>query len=198
MSQNSSNIDTSKDSLSESKNNSSHFRRKDIRSIPWYKDQFLATIIFVVFAADQISKYAVSQTLSLYESWPSEGLLRFTHGTNSGTIWGLFPDATFVLTILSFIAIGMLYYFYRSHAIEGKVFRLAIGLQLGGAAGNLADRIRLGEVIDFIDVGWWPIFNLADSSIVVGITILMTVVWLGPDRHTESTSGTDTDGGVGV
>ena len=198
MSQDSSNIDTGKDSLTEYKDDSSHSVREGIRSIPWYKDQFLATVIIVVFAADQLSKYVVSQTLSLYESWPTEGLLRFTHGTNSGTVWGLFPDATLVLTVLSFIAIAMLYYFYRSHAIQSKYLRFAIGLQLGGAVGNLADRIRLGEVIDFIDVGWWPIFNLADSSIVVGIFILMTVVWFGSDRQTESTSETDTDSGVGV
>ena len=82
--------------------------------------------------------------------------------------------------------------------MQSKYLRFAIGLQLGGAVGNLADRIRLGEVIDFIDVGWWPIFNLADSSIVIGIFILMTVVWFGSDRQTESTAETDTDSGVGV
>ena len=54
-----------------------------------------------------------------------------------------------------------------------RIIALAIGLQLGGAIGNLIDRLRVGAVVDFLDVGWWPIFNLADSSIVVGMAILM-------------------------
>ena len=89
----------------------------DVPKILWYKDWLFAVTIIMVFVVDQVSKYVVSQTLNLYESWPSEGLVRITYGTNSGTVWGLFPNATFLLTILSFFAIGLLYYFYRSHAL---------------------------------------------------------------------------------
>ena len=110
----------------------------------------------------------------------ARGLVRITYGTNSGTAFGLFPDQTLVLIVTSFLAIGFIYYFYRSHALPTPVLRLAIGLQLGGAFGNLVDRIRLGSVVDFIDVGWWPIFNIADSSIVTGIGLLALVIFIAP------------------
>ena len=71
------------------------------------------------------------------------------------------------------LAIGFLYYFYRTQALPSRLLRLAIGLQLGGAFGNLVDRLRAGAVVDFIDVGAWPVFNLADSAIVVGMIGLM-------------------------
>ena len=75
-----------------------------------------------------------------------------------------FPNQTTLLIVVSLVAIGFLFYFYRAHAMPSLVLRFAIGLQLGGAFGNLIDRVLNGEVVDFIDVGPWPIFNLADSS----------------------------------
>ena len=63
-------------------------------------------------------------------------------------------------------------------ALPSRLLRLAIGLQLGGAFGNLIDRVRVGAVVDFIDVGRWPVFNLADSCVVVGITLLAATVLL--------------------
>ena len=147
---------------------------------PWYRDRIMLSVAAIVFIADQVTKYIVKSNLALYESWPSEGLVRITYGTNSGTAFGLFPDQTLVLIITSLLAIGFIYYFYRSHALPSRVLRLAIGLQLGGAFGNLLDRVRLGSVVDFIDIGWWPIFNLADSSIVTGIGLLALVIFLTP------------------
>ena len=145
----------------------------------------------VVFIADQVTKYIVKSNLALYESWPREGLVRITYGTNSGTAFGLFPDQTLVLIITSFLAIGFIYYFYRSHALPSRVLRLAIGLQLGGAFGNLIDRVRLGSVVDFIDVGWWPIFNVADSSIVTGICLLALIIFLTPRERDQAAPQTD-------
>ena len=148
--------------------------------IPWYRDRIMILVAATVFIADQVTKYVVKSNLDLYESWPREGLVRITYGTNSGTAFGLFPDQTLILIVTSFLAIGFIYYFYRSHALPSRVLRLAIGLQLGGAFGNLVDRIRLGSVVDFIDVGWWPIFNIADSSIVTGIGLLALIIFLTP------------------
>ncbi len=147
---------------------------------PWYRDRIMILVAAAVFVADQVTKYIVKANLDLYESWPREGLFRITYGTNSGTAFGLFPDQTLILIVTSFLAIGFIYYFYRSHALPTPVLRLAIGLQLGGAFGNLVDRIRIGSVVDFIDVGWWPIFNIADSSIVTGIGLLALVIFITP------------------
>ena len=142
----------------------------------WYKDRLLLSTVPTVLFLDQISKLIIKNTLVLGESWPAEGLFRITYGTNTGTAFGLFPNQTVFLIIASFIAIGFLVYFYRAHALPRPMLRFAIGLQLGGALGNLLDRIFYGSVVDFIDVGWWPIFNLADSSIVVGMAILVGIL----------------------
>ena len=153
-----------------------------------FRDRLLLTTILSVFVLDQVSKYIVKSNLSLYESWPSEGLFRITYGTNSGTAFGLFPDAGLVLTVASFLAIGFLFYFYNAQTLSVWPLRLAIGLQLGGAFGNLTDRLRTGSVVDFIDIGWWPIFNVSDSSIVIGIFLLVMTFALAKEDEPGSES----------
>ena len=161
---------------------------KDPRNILiWQRDWILFATIAAVFVADQLTKFAIKGTLRLGESWPAEGLLRITHGSNTGTAFGLLPNQTLFLIFASIIAIGFLVYFYRAYALPRPILRLAIGLQLGGAFGNLFDRVAFGAVTDFIDVGWWPIFNIADSSICVGMATLIIVLLLFDRR-------TDTDG----
>lgn len=143
-----------------------------------FRDKILLGTVIGAFVLDQVSKRIITSWLDLGESWPSEGFFRITYGTNSGTAFGLFPNHTTLLIFVSLVAIGFLVYFYRAHAMPSLLLRFAIGLQLGGAFGNLIDRVLNGKVVDFIDVGPWPIFNLADSSIVVGIFILMAVFLL--------------------
>lgn len=159
----------------------------------WYKDPVVFLTVPIIFVLDQFTKYLVSSNMRLGESWPETGLVRITHGLNTGTAFGLLPNQTVLLIFASFIAIGFLIYFYRTHALPSPLLRLAIGLQLGGAFGNLIDRLRTGAVVDYIDIGWWPIFNIADSSIVVGMTILITVLLLSDfknskDRKTDESS----------
>ena len=153
--------------------------------ITWFRDLLLPSTVVTVLIADQLSKYLIKANLPLNQSWPEEGVFRFTHGTNTGTAFGLFPNQTVFLIVASIFAIGFLYYFYRTQALPSRILRLAIGLQLGGAFGNLTDRLRAGSVVDFIDVGWWPIFNLADSSIVIGISLLIAAVLLRKDVQPE-------------
>jgi len=153
------------------------------------RDKILLATVIGAFAVDQASKKLVTSGLSLHESWPREGFFRITYGTNSGTAFGLLPNQTLLLIVASVVAIGFLIYFYRTHAMPSKLLRFAIGLQLGGAFGNLIDRVWSGEVVDFIDVGPWPIFNLADSSIVVGIFILMTTILF--TKETEEDGSVD-------
>ena len=151
----------------------------------WQRDWILVVTIVVVLIADQLTKFAVKGTLRLGESWPSDGLIRVTHGANTGTAFGLLPNQTLFLIFASIIAIGFLVYFYRAYALPRPILRLAIGLQLGGAFGNLFDRVAFGSVTDFIDVGWWPIFNIADSSICVGMTTLIVVLLLFDRKPAE-------------
>ena len=142
----------------------------------WHRDWLLLFTIAAVFAVDQLTKFIIKSNMRIGESWPAEGLVRLTHGTNTGTAFGLFPDQTLFLIFASLIAIGFLVYFYRAYALPKPILRFAIGLQLGGAFGNLLDRLRLGAVTDFIAVGPWPVFNLADASIVTGLLLLAWVL----------------------
>ena len=150
------------------------------------QEWIVAMTALIAFAADQLTKYLIRDSLLLGESWPREGFFRLTHGANTGTAFGLFPQQTLILTIASVIAIGFIIYFHRTHGGQTWLSRLTIGLLLGGAFGNLFDRVFAGSVTDFIDVGPWPIFNLADSSIVVGITLLIAKFLLWNDQPQEA------------
>lgn len=149
------------------------------------RDWMLTATAVIVFAADQATKALIRSTLELGESWPAEGLFRITRGTNTGSAFGLFQDQTLILTVASIVAIGVIIYYYRTQTRRSPITRFTIGLLLGGAFGNLIDRLVAGEVTDFIDVGWWPIFNLADSSIVVGMTLMIGTVLLTREESPE-------------
>jgi signal peptidase II len=133
-------------------------------------------ILMVTLAADQVSKALVRTNMHPGQSVPDLGVFRLTYVTNSGSAFGLFPNQTFLLIIASFVGIGVLLLILRAYPGGGSLLTVSLGLQLGGATGNLVDRIRLGYVVDFIDVGWWPVFNLADSAIVVGLTTLLWII----------------------
>ena len=137
-------------------------------------------IALTALAADQATKFWVVQNLAFGESLPREGFFRLTHVANTGSAFGLFGGHNLTLTVASFVGIGVLLYFYRSHDPPTVWARLSLGLMLAGAIGNLADRVRLGHVTDFIDVGPWYIFNLADASIVVGVVLLGATMVLAP------------------
>ena len=146
-----------------------------------FTDWLLISTVLISFTFDRLSKNIVSNWLAHGESWPADTFIKINHATNSGSAFGLFPNQTMILIIASIFAIGFLVYFYTKYAVSTRILRFAVGLQLGGAAGNLLDRIRDGAVVDFIDVGPWPIFNIADSSIVVGMAILLGYFFIKRD-----------------
>jgi len=148
--------------------------------------KLIITILLITLSIDQLTKYLVTQNLPIYQSWPTSGIFRITYVTNTGTAFGLLQNQSTFLTIGSFIAIFFLYYLYKNFIFENKLLNIAVGLQLGGAIGNLIDRLRLGFVIDFIDIGWWPVFNIADSSIVIGITIISIFIIFEPRKNTQN------------
>lgn len=157
----------------------------------WYQDRVLAPVLLVTFGLDQLSKYLVRANLDLRESLPEEGFFRITHAINSGSAFGLFPNQTVLLILASAFGIGFLVFFYRSHPLPGALLKLALGLMLGGAFGNLLDRVRVGHVVDFIDVGPWPIFNLADSAILVGIALLVKMIFSSMDLRRPGEKASD-------
>jgi signal peptidase II len=141
----------------------------------------LLGVAVVVVALDQLTKVWVSTSLAEGTWWtPLPALwrvLRVTHITNSGAAFGIFPDrGNFFVLIAVVVALAIVLY-YRYLPSQGWLVRLSLGLQLGGAMGNLLDRIRYGHVVDFIDIGFWPIFNVADVAIVTGVGILAYCLW---------------------
>ena len=164
--------------------------------VSWVKDPFFMLAASAAFSLDQVTKAIVLNQLFYGQSVPYDSLIRITLTSNTGGVFGLFPDQTMALVLASFVAIGVLFFLYRSHSLSGPLLRLSLGLQLGGALGNLVDRIRLGAVTDFIDVGPWPIFNVADASIVVGILLLLFLL-LSPSNR-ERTAQTMSIGAKGA
>ena len=99
--------------------------------------------------------------------------LRFIFVRNTGSAFGLFQGQGSILLVLVFVAIGFLCVFFYRNARRDPLIALALGLQIGGATGNLIDRLRFGYVVDFIDFPRFPTFNVADSAITIGTTLLI-------------------------
>jgi signal peptidase II len=153
------------------------------RSRNWFILLMVTTLTLVV---DRVSKTIIANNLTLNTSWhlPTPFLRRLfslTYTTNTGAAFGLFPNQGVLFIIIAFVVVMAIIFYYAGlprHLPAGYgLVRLALGLQLGGALGNLIDRLRQGYVIDFIDLNFWPlqnwpVFNLADSTIVVGVGLL--------------------------
>jgi signal peptidase II len=135
-------------------------------------------------ALDQWTKWLVRTNIEFGTQWLPESLswlspyARIVHWYNSGAAFGMFQNGNIVFTILAFIVIGAIIYYYPRVEADDWTLKLAMGLQLGGAAGNLIDRLRVGRVTDFISVGSFPVFNIADASISVGVAVLLLGVWI--------------------
>ena len=141
----------------------------------WRNVVFFLTALLVV-TADQLSKRWIG---SYPEGKPifEMGFFQLTCVHNTGAAFGLFQGQSSLLTIVGSVSVVLLLlytlFIYRQFPnLDNKLGWSVLGLILGGTVGNLIDRLRFGYVIDFIDVGIWPAFNIADSSIVVGIILL--------------------------
>lgn len=136
-----------------------------------------AAVSLVVLALDQLSKAWAVRLLGSQEGVtiiPVVGdWLRLVFVKNTGVAFGLFQSMPQLFTITSLLITAGALYFYRYHLpTESRWIQTSIGLIVGGALGNVLDRVRLGYVVDFVSVGWWPVFNLADSAICIGVTLL--------------------------
>ena len=141
----------------------------------------LSSIAVAAMGADQLTKQVVARTLVLGEEVEIAGPFSIHHVHNSGIAFGLFSSATSIVIGLTALAVlWMLVFFARSGA-RHPVLPVALGFVLGGSVSNLVDRVRLGHVTDFLDLRFWPAFNLADVFIVVGVATLFGAL-AGADR----------------
>ncbi|MGH2525253.1 MAG: signal peptidase II, partial [Actinomycetota bacterium] len=151
----------------------------------------VAGIAVFVFALDRITKMWVERNIPLHDGRQVvDDYLRIVHTQNTGAAFGLLPERTTLLSVLSVIAVIAIVYYYRQFANSSPLVTATLGMQLGGAFGNLLDRVRQGYVVDFVDVGipngvrFWA-FNVADSSIVLGILFVTLLLW----REERTTTG---------
>jgi signal peptidase II len=132
-----------------------------------------------IVALDQWTKALVRENIPLGGDWLPDWLTwlmpyaRIRHWHNSGAAFGLFQDGNLIFTILAIlVSLAIIYYFPRAERHHWWL-RLALAMQLAGALGNLIDRLRFRQVTDFISVGNFAVFNVADASISVGVAILV-------------------------
>lgn len=131
----------------------------------------------LVLAVDQATKAIISARLLPGDPVPVVGqFLRLTLVHNTGAAFGLFPGSRLPFILISALAIVVVLYLFARDAYRSFSNRVLLGCILGGALGNLIDRIRWGRVVDFIDVGFgtvrWPVFNVADSAVTLGVILL--------------------------
>jgi signal peptidase II len=137
------------------------------RVAPWL------ALAAAIISVDQGTKAIVRARMDLYEVWPAGWeIIRLQHVQNTGAAFGILQGAGTFLVVSTFIAIVAITVFLLTLPSHGRMYHLALSMILGGAIGNLIDRVRLGAVTDFIDPTHYPAFNLADSSIVCGVALL--------------------------
>lgn len=160
-------------------------------------DFVILAVGLLVFALDQLTKHLVSQSLG--PGAPQHSIevvgtfLRFSYTTNSGAAFGMFPQGTAVFTAIAILAVPLLLFSRLLIDSDSPLIRFSLGLLLGGTLGNLADRLRLGYVVDFIDAGIgqlrWYSFNVADSAFVIGVAVLAVyMAFLAPDGERQDDS----------
>jgi signal peptidase II len=135
-------------------------------------------VIALISASDQLSKLWIRTHLALGESLPLTDRLSLSYIGNTGSAFGLLANQTFLIIIISIAALLFILLFLRYLSPATTLSIVSIGLILGGAVGNLIDRLRFGYVTDFIDIRlWgnfhWPVFNIADAAITVGVFVLI-------------------------
>jgi signal peptidase II len=153
-------------------------------------------LIGSVVALDQLVKALVVRTIELHDYVPLvDGLLSLSHVRNHGAAFGLLSDwnlpyQSLLLSLLSLLALGAIALYFTRLPDAARLPRLALALVLGGAVGNVIDRVRLGYVVDFVHVYWreyqWPDFNVADSAITVGVALLVIDILSSPETEPQA------------
>ncbi|MDI3534334.1 MAG: signal peptidase [Thermosediminibacterales bacterium] len=139
----------------------------------WDKLEFFFVIVFLVLI-DQISKSYIQKLMSPNESIPIiKNLFHITYVKNYGAAFGVLKHRTTFFVFISVLIVIIILVYMQFVPKNKKALRFAFALQIGGALGNLLDRIRLSYVVDFLDLRIWPVFNIADMAIVFGVGILI-------------------------
>lgn len=161
------------------------------RLLLWRLRGFL-TVALLVIVADQGTKALVRGHLAFDRPWP-EGwtLIRLARVENTGAAFGILQGGGGFLIAATLLAVAVIAFLLLTLPAQSRLYPVALSLILGGAIGNLIDRIRFGSVTDFIDPTHYPAFNLADSSIVIGVCVLLVLTWRDGSGASELRAGDD-------
>jgi signal peptidase II len=159
----------------------------------WLDGVFLGTAA-AVYLADQVTKEWATRTLGPASGRQSIEILgdwlRLSYTTNTGAAFGILPSGSALFTVIAVVAVPAILYFNRTMRPRTLLTRICLGGLMGGALGNLTDRLRHGYVVDFVDAGIgalrWPAFNVADSAFVVGVIALSVYMLFFEPRHTRT------------
>ena len=146
-----------------------------------------------VFLLDMGSKYLAQRLIAPDDRIPLiHGVFYLTLVRNPGAAFGILAYRTNFFILITVVVVVLLIYYSRHYAGAHPLWPVAIGLQLGGAVGNLIDRLRYGRVVDFLEFPFWPVFNLADAALVTGVGLFVLLLWLTPS--TPAPPGRQGDG----
>jgi signal peptidase II len=138
----------------------------------------ILTLAAMVTVADQFSKWWAQSHLVFGASRPVTPFFHLTLVYNTGSAFGFFSGNNKALVILAFLILGSLLYSARGLTERGGIWgAVGVALVMGGAVGNIIDRVQIGQVVDFFDFRIWPVFNVADSAITVGAGCLIIGLW---------------------
>jgi signal peptidase II len=156
---------------------------------------FLFIIVGLIVFLDQLTKSWIRHNLGIGEIYRPDLWItyyaRILFWKNTGAAFGIFQNFGVVFTVLSFIVSGVILYYFPQISHKDWVLRLAMALLLAGAVGNLIDRLTVGYVTDFISLGDFPVFNIADSSITVGVIVLFIGMWIQEHRNSPDPANSE-------
>lgn len=147
-------------------------------------------LIIGIILIDQLSKFYIQETMTIGMSHPIiTGVFHITYILNPGAAFGILENQRIFFIFIAIAMIFVVAYIYPKLSSNSSLLRLGIALLVGGAIGNVIDRVKFGYVVDFFDFRIWPIFNIADITIVIGVTLIIySMVFLSniKDESNES------------
>ena len=155
----------------------------------------------IVFLLNQLTKYLVVQQVGMGNvlvPLPALDFVRIVGSYNTGTACGYFPQASILFTLAPFFILAVVVWFYRSQKSPSWLLSIGVGLIIGGAFGNLVDRLRLGYVVDFVQIGTFPIFNVADAAVSTAVVIMLLWSLREDSSRSEAVSAPAEAGRLGL
>lgn len=138
----------------------------------------ISSITLIIILIDQITKFLINANFQLNQSFPLiKNILHLTYIQNFGAGFGILQNQQWILIFVSLFVIGVIYYYIDRIKEKEILLQVLVGFVLGGTIGNLIDRLIYGFVIDFLDFRIWPVFNIADSFVTIGVIGLIIYLW---------------------